>query len=96
MTFALKIDVDALAFIKQLPDKSQEIIDLKIKTLKDDPFPGKRGDKELLNPGKGKKVYRLHIGHSYTVFYRISKDKKMVYITDMMTIEQAHKKYGLL
>jgi len=96
LTFALKIDVDALAFIRQLPDKSQEIIDGKIKTLKDDPYPGKRGDKELLNPGKGKKVYRLHIGHRYTVFYRISKDKKMVYITDVMTIEQVHKKYGLL
>lgn len=38
MTFELKIDVDALAFIKQLPGKSQEIIDGKIKTLKDDPF----------------------------------------------------------
>ena len=65
MTFAIKIDEDALVFIKQLPDKSHEIIDGKIKTLKDDPYPGKRGDKELRNPGKGKKVYRLHIGHSY-------------------------------
>ena len=53
MTFALKINVDALAFIRQLPDKSQEIIDGKIKTLKNDPYPGKRGDKELLDPGKG-------------------------------------------
>lgn len=88
--------MDALAFIRQLPDKSQEIIDGKIKTLKDDPYPGRRGDKELLNTGKGKKVYRLPIGHRYTVFYRVSKDKKIVYITDVMTIEQAHKKYGLL
>ena len=88
--------MDALAFIRQLPDKSQEIIDGKIKTLKDDPYPGRRGDKELLNTGKGKKVYCLHIGHRYTVFYRVSKDKKIVYITDVMTIEQAHKKYGLL
>lgn len=96
MTFAVKIDEDALAFIKHLPDKSQEIIDGKIKTLKDDPFPGKRGDKELLILGKGKNVCRLPIGHSYTVFYRISTDKKIVYITDMMTIEQAHKKYGLI
>ena len=96
MTFELKIDVDALAFIKQLPDKSQEIIDGKIETLKGDPYPGKRGDKELLNLGKGKKIYRVHIGHRYTVFYLINKEKKIVYITDVMTIEQAHKKYGLL
>jgi hypothetical protein len=34
LTFALKIDVDSLAFIRQLPDKSQEIIDGKIKKLK--------------------------------------------------------------
>jgi mRNA-degrading endonuclease RelE of RelBE toxin-antitoxin system len=44
-----------------------------------------------LNPGKGKKVYRLPIGHRYTVFYRIGKAQKIVYITDVMTIEQAHK-----
>jgi mRNA interferase RelE/StbE len=95
LTFSLKIDEDALAFIRQLTDKSQDIIDGKIKTLKDDPFPGKRGDKELLILGKGKKVYRLHIGHSYTVFYRVSMDKKIVFITDVMTTEKAHKKYGL-
>jgi mRNA-degrading endonuclease RelE of RelBE toxin-antitoxin system len=96
LTFELKIDVDALAFIKRLPGKSQTIIDGKIKTLKGNPFPGRRGDKELLDIKKGIKIYRIHISHRYTAFYRISKDKKIVYITDVMTIEQAHKKYGLL
>jgi len=59
LTFELKIDVDALAFIKQLPGKSQTIIDKKIKTLKGNLFPGRRGDKELLVLEKGKKIYRV-------------------------------------
>ncbi len=37
---------------------------------------------------------RLHIPRSYTTFYRIDQDEKVVKILDIMTIEQAHKIYG--
>ena len=43
-------------------------------------------------------VYRLHIGRSFTVLYLIHDDGKeqWVEITHLMTIEQAHKRYGRL
>ncbi|MCK9581328.1 MAG: hypothetical protein M0Q92_12895 [Methanoregula sp.] len=57
----------------------------------DDPFPGKGSDKELLNLRPGVKVYRLHIGRSFTAFYEI--EGKTVFVNEIMTIEQVHKKY---
>jgi len=70
---------------------------MRLAGLKDDPYPGKDGDKELVKAPKGRseeKVYRLHIGRSFTAFYRI--EDKTVYVTEVLTIEQAHKKSGTL
>jgi mRNA-degrading endonuclease RelE of RelBE toxin-antitoxin system len=52
----------------------------------------------LLNSGKlrKKEIYRMHIGRSYTLFYKIWKDEKVVEILNIMTIEEAHKRYGRL
>jgi len=36
----------------------------------------------------------LHIGLTWTAFYRIYDENKPVKILDVMTIAQAHKKYG--
>lgn len=41
-------------------------------------------------------IYRLHIGRSSTALYIIHTDKSMIEITHLMTIEQAHKRYGIL
>jgi mRNA interferase RelE/StbE len=95
LTFTLRIDEDdALPFIRQLPEKSQRIVDSKIRLLAEDPFPGKGGDKECLTLRDGVRIYRLHVARSITVFYRIHDDT--VYITEVLTIEQAHKKYNRL
>jgi len=95
LTFILKIDEDdALPFIRQLPEKSRRIIDSKIKLLAEDPHPGKGGDKECLTLRDGVKIYRLHIARSITVFYKIRDDT--VFITEVLTIQQAHKKYNRL
>ena len=95
MTFILKIDEDdALPFIRKLPEKSRRIVDSKIKLLAEDPYPGKGGDKECLTLRDGVKIYRLHIARSITVFYKIRDDT--VFITEVLTIEQAHKKYNRL
>jgi mRNA-degrading endonuclease RelE of RelBE toxin-antitoxin system len=100
VTFRILIDeVEALPFVSSLPEKSRRIVLEKLFSLEDDPFPGKGGDKELIKAPKGRsdeKVYRLHIGHSYTAFYRVDVPDKAVYITEVMTIEQAHKKYDRL
>jgi mRNA interferase RelE/StbE len=39
-------------------------------------------------------VYRMHIGRSYTAIFKIYKESNSVWVLDLMTIEQAHKRYG--
>lgn len=86
------IDEEAKEFLDNLPKKSRDIVKAKLRVLETKPFPGKGGDKELLNSPKHKEVYRLHISRTYTAFYRI--EGKTVMILWLGTIEQAHKIYG--
>lgn len=86
------IDIDAQEFLDSLPKKSRDIIKAKLKILLTDPFPGKGGDKKLLNSPKHQAVYRLHISRSYTAFYLI--EGRTVMILWLGTIEIAHKVYG--
>ena len=95
MTNKVRIDRAALAFIENLPEKIRRIVKDKLKVLQDNPFPGKEGDKELLNL-QDYELYRIHIARSYTAFYTIDEETSTVTILDIMTIEKAHKKYGRL
>jgi mRNA interferase RelE/StbE len=81
------------SFWISFPKKSNDIAKTKLRILESDPFPGKGGDKELFRSSKHEDVYRLHISRSYTAFYRVSQDEKIVRILWLGTIEQAHKKY---
>lgn len=90
--FDVVIDEEADEFLKKLPKKSRNIVKGKLRILETDPFPGKGGDKELLNSPKHKDVYRLHISRTYTAFYRI--EGKTVMILWLGSIEKAHKIYG--
>ncbi|MEA2034041.1 MAG: type II toxin-antitoxin system RelE/ParE family toxin [Euryarchaeota archaeon] len=95
MTHKVQIDKTALAFLEQLPEKNRRVVKEKLKILHDDPWPGKNGDKELLNlPDYN--LYRIHIARSYTAFYLIDNNNTTVTILELMTIEKAHKKYGRL
>ena len=93
VAFQIVISKNALDFINSLPQKSQRIVIEKCKSLADDPFPG-QGDREMIQRRDHKEIYRLHISRSYTAFYKIYKDEKIVKILDVMTIERAHKVYG--
>ena len=94
MTFPIFIEDDALEFLGDLPENSRCIVKNKISRLSEDPYPGKDGDKERFTCAGKEPVYRLHISHSYNAFYRIKNEK--IFVFGLMTIEQAHKKYGLL
>ena len=94
MKFDVIVDIDEIGYINSLDEKSKRIIKAHLKTLEDDPFPGKGGDKELLNLREGVEIYRLHIGHTYTAFYEI--EGKTVFVNEVMSTEQAHKKYKRL
>jgi mRNA-degrading endonuclease RelE of RelBE toxin-antitoxin system len=94
LTFSLLIEQEQVEKINGFEEKSRRIIKEKLETLQENPFPGKRGDKEKLCLRHGYILYRLYIGRSWTAFYRINEQKKVIRILDVMTIEQAHKKYG--
>lgn len=94
MTYQLQIEESALEFLSSLPEKSKRIVKERCLSLAEDPFPGKGGDKEALRLPGFRKLYRLHVARSYTVFYRIFEEEKIVRILAITTIEQAHKMYG--
>ena len=93
VVYQLVVKKKALEFVNALPSKSQRIVIEKCKTLAYDPLPG-QGDKEIIQRRGHKDIYRLHISRSYTAFYKIYKDEKIVKILNITTIEQAHKIYG--
>lgn len=80
-------------FIKLPPDVKENIRSA-LKELKE-PFPGTgRGSKKEIK-GADDVAYRLRVGN-YRVFYRIDREEHKVYVFDILTAEQAHKKYGRL
>lgn len=85
------IDRKALAFLSEFPEKSQRLIKEKCNVLAKDPFPGQGGDKELLHLEF--KLYRLHVGRSFTVFYQVNEKEGLVKILEIATIDKAHKLY---
>jgi mRNA interferase RelE/StbE len=94
VAYQLVIRKRALEFVNALPSKSQRVVIEKFKTLADDPFLG-QGDREMIHRKGHDDIYRLHISRSYTAFCKIYKNKNMVKILDITTIEHAHKIYGL-
>ncbi|MCK9632093.1 MAG: type II toxin-antitoxin system RelE/ParE family toxin [Methanoregula sp.] len=94
MTFSLVLWHELSDEINRLPEKTRRIIKTALKKLEKDPFPGSPGDKEKLVLWGGVIIYRLHISHSYIVFYEIDTEEKLVIVQEILPIEQAHKKYG--
>ena len=94
--YELFIEEEALDFLNKLSDKSQRIIDRNLKALAEYPYPGRgRGDKEKIERGN-RILYRIHMGRTWTAFYRILDKEKIVRVTYLTTTEKAHKMYGRL
>ncbi|MDW7733124.1 MAG: type II toxin-antitoxin system RelE/ParE family toxin [Methanolobus sp.] len=78
----------------RLPSEVKDNIKSALNELQE-PFPGTgRGSKKEIK-GADDVAYRLRVG-SYRVFYRIDRENHRVYVFDILTAEQAHKKYGRL
>ncbi len=78
--------------INSFPSKQSENFKEKLKLLKKNPFPNAKSDiKEI--KGSNKSAYRLRIG-DYRFFYIIDVKNNVIKITEFLTAEQAHKKYG--
>jgi mRNA interferase RelE/StbE len=94
LTFEVKVRNTVGPFLASVPEKSRRIILVSLRNLAENPFPGSGGDKEKITTRRGKEIYRLHISRSFTAFYSIDPDNRVVKVQDVLTIEQAHKKYG--
>ena len=94
MTCNVFVTYEIKEFFRYLDSKTSRIIKQNLKKLEQNPYPGKgTGDKERL-PIQGKQRYRMHIGRTWTVFYSIIEEKKQVRISEIILIDNAHKKYG--
>ena len=94
MTFRILINRKALESIRSLSEKSRQIAMEQLKTLQEDPYPGSGSSKERLHGRED--IYRLHTSRTFTAFYRIHEPEKEVHVLAVMTIGQAHKRYGWL
>ena len=96
MAFEVRVRKQVAAFLETLPEKSRRIVTAALKALSDNPFPGSGGDKEILALPSGRSLYRLHIARTYTAFYGIDVEAGIVSVYELLSIEQAHKRYGRL
>ncbi len=85
------IDRKDLAYLSELPEKSQRLVKEKCHALAENPFPGQGGDKELLHLEF--KLYRLHFGRSFTMFYQVCEKDGLVKILEIATVDKEHKLY---
>ena len=94
MPYKVLITREVADIIGYLDEKSSNIIKKNLNKLGEDPYPGRgAGYKEKL-PIRGKMRYRMHIGRAWTVFYSILEDKEQVRVSELLPIDEAHKKYG--
>ena len=84
----IKIEDRVKEYIRELPEKDRRVIGEHIDRLSE--HPDATGNIKKLRTKKSR--WRMHISLKYTLFYYIDSD--MVWIDKIMTIEQAHKKYG--
>ena len=96
MRFEVKVRNTVIAYINTVPEKSRRIIKKALEGLEQNPYPGSGGDKERLETGQGREIFRIHIARTYTAFYSLDTENRIVRVHDILTLEQAHKKYGRL
>lgn len=94
MTYNVFVTYEIKEFFRYLDSKTSRIIKQNLKKLEQNPYPGKGTDDKERLPIQGKQRYRMHIGRTWTVFYSIIEEKKQVRISEIILIDDAHKKYG--
>jgi mRNA interferase RelE/StbE len=92
--YSVFINRNAQKYIDSLTEKSRSLVKKKLEMLKDNPHPGRSDKKKLQFPNYD--LFRMHVSRRYTIFYRIYETEKTVKVLDIMTIEEAHKRYGRL
>jgi mRNA interferase RelE/StbE len=85
MTFKVFLSKDAF---KNIPDGRKNQIKDALSVL-EDPLPG--GNKKEIEGSKG--YFRLRIGN-FRAIYKVDFENKTVYVVEILTAQQAHKRYG--
>ncbi|MDO9323818.1 MAG: hypothetical protein Q7T80_02565 [Methanoregula sp.] len=85
----VQIERSVIKTLEKYPEKIREHIFSHLRKLED---PYSAPGVECLHSKV--QVYRMHIGRTYTIIFKIHKDSNIVQVLDLMTIEQAHKRYG--
>lgn len=85
----VQVNDDVLEYIGGLSDKDRRIVGGYIDRLNE--HPNAPGNIKRMKTRR-KPRWRLHIGSKYTLFYFVEGD--MLFVDEMMTQEQAHKRYG--
>lgn len=85
----VQIERGVMKTLAKYPEKIREHIFSHIRKLKD---PYNAPGVECLHSEM--QVYRMHIGRTHTVIFRICKESNTIQVLDLLTIEQAHKRYG--
>lgn len=95
MSYAVLLHPDVETFLAEdLDEKSERICRENLGYLTETPYPGQgRGDKERL-PIDGEQRYRIHVGRTWTAFYSILEAESEVRVTELLPIDEAHKRYG--
>lgn len=93
MSFEVVVSDSVSNFLNSLDGKSKNICKNNLGKLSS-PYPGKgSGDKEKIVVD-GEVVYRLHIGRTYTAFYIIDKENKVVRVRGLRL--DSHEKRTVL
>ena len=96
MSYSVLLSDEAREYYESLSEKSRRIVKENLENLKEEPYPrpdAGSGDREKVTVD-GEEVYRLHIGRTHTAFYVVLEDEEQVRVVDIMTIDEAHKRYG--
>lgn len=96
MSYEVLLSEEAREYYGSLDEKSQGIVKENLEKLEEEPYPrpdAGSGDREKVTV-EGEEVYRLHIGRTHTAFYVVAEDEGQVRVVDLMTIDEAHKRYG--
>ncbi len=88
---AIKCSHKSRKFYRALPEKDRRIVVEHIRLLLE--YPDIRADIECIEKTPRDQIWRMHVSRKYTITYSVILAENEIHIDDLMTIEQAHKKY---
>lgn len=96
MDYSILLAEQPREFLVGADEKTERIVRDAFEELTDDPSLGGgsgRGDREKITVDGGR-MYRLHVGRTYTAFYTIHDEEEAVRVREVLPIDDAHKRYG--